>query len=145
MADKYERPTGRGGKQDVDVPQGRPFGAAAPLPDPEPWEAAAVNEEQARNNPWLIPPAQRPQVVLRFADAEHLLVSGLLDGGGEMAGRAAVVNARYGSGNVLLFAINPIWRGAKIGSYPLVFHAFLTHHRLDAANPHAPPAGWERS
>src|SRR3546814_1791006 len=51
--------TGRGGKQDVDVPQGRPFVAAAPLPDPEPWEAAAVNEEQARNNPWLIPPAQR--------------------------------------------------------------------------------------
>ncbi|HEY9540373.1 MAG TPA: M14 family zinc carboxypeptidase, partial [Luteimonas sp.] len=107
IADNYERPTGRGGKQDVDVPQGRPFVAAAPLPDPEPWEAAAVNEEQARNNPWLIPPAQRPQVVLRFADAEHLLVSGLLDGGGEMAGRAAVVNARYGSGNVLLFAINP--------------------------------------
>src|SRR3546814_137411 len=92
IADNYERPTGRGGKQDVDVPQGRPFVAAAPLPDPEPWEAAAVNEEQARNNPWLIPPAQRPQVVLRFADAEHLLVSGLLDGGGEMAGRAAVVN-----------------------------------------------------
>src|SRR3546814_14201792 len=77
IADNYERPTGRGGKQDVDVPQGRPFVAAAPLPDPEPWEAAAVNEEQARNNPWLIPPAQRPQVVLRFADAEHLLVSGL--------------------------------------------------------------------
>src|SRR3546814_1593618 len=77
IADNYERPTGRGGKQDVDVPQGRPFVAAAPLPDPEPWEAAAVNEEQARKNPWLNPPAQRPQVVLRFADAENMLVSGL--------------------------------------------------------------------
>src|SRR3546814_13615926 len=99
------------------VPQGRPFVAAAPLPDPEPWEAATVNEEQARNNPWLIPPAQRPQVVLRFADAEHLLVSGLLDGGGEMAGRAAVVTARYGSGTGLLLAINPIWRGGPIGRY----------------------------
>src|SRR3546814_17699832 len=48
IADNHERPTGRGGKQDVDVPQGRPFVAAAPLPDPEPWEAAAVNEEQAQ-------------------------------------------------------------------------------------------------
>src|SRR3546814_2115400 len=86
FADNYELPTGRGGKHDVDVPQGRPFVAAAPLPDPEPWEVATVNEEQARNNPWLIPPAQRPQVVLRFADAEHLLVSGLLDGGGRSAG-----------------------------------------------------------
>src|SRR3546814_14774783 len=103
------------------VPQGRPFVAAAPLPDPEPWEAAAVNEEQARNNPWLIPPAQRPQVVLRFADAEHLLVSGLLDGGGEMAGRAAVVNARYVSGNLLPFAINPLCRGATLRLSPLVF------------------------
>lgn len=135
IADNYERPTGRGGKQDVDVPQGRPFVAAAPLPDPEPWEAAAINEEQARNNPWLIPPARRPQVVLRFADAEHLLVSGLLDGGGEMAGRAAVVNARYGSGNVLLFAINPIWRGGTIGSYPLVFNAIVHHDRLATPQP----------
>src|SRR3546814_18707911 len=88
--------------------------------DPEPWEAAAVNEEQARNNPWLITPAQRPQVVLSFADAEHLLVSGLLDGGGEMAGRAAVVNARYGSGNVLMFAINPTWCVGTDGRYPPV-------------------------
>lgn len=130
IAGNYERPTGRGGKQDVDVPQGRPFVAAAPLPEAEPWEAPALNEEQARNNPWVIPPALRPQVVLRFADADELLVSGLLDGGSEMAGRAAVVNARYGNGNVLLFAINPIWRGGTIGSYPLVFNAILHHDAL---------------
>lgn len=130
IADNYERPTGRGGKEDVDVPQGRPFVAAAPLPDPEPWEAPALNAEEARNNPWVIPPALRPQVVLRFADADELLVSGLLDGGSEMAGRAAVVDARYGKGNVLLFAINPIWRGGTIGSYPLVFNAILQHDAL---------------
>src|SRR3546814_16634886 len=38
IADNHERPTGRRGKKDVDVPPGRPFVAAAPLPDPEPWE-----------------------------------------------------------------------------------------------------------
>jgi hypothetical protein len=145
----FERPTGRGGKQDVDMPQGRPFVAAAPLPDPRRWEATPLNEEQARNNPWVIPPAQRPQVVLRFADAEHLLVSGLLDGADELAGRAAVVNARYGRGNVLLFAINPIWRGETIGSYPLVFNAILHHDGLgeyraptpDKAEQHEPDSG----
>lgn len=129
-AREFERPTGRGSKQDVDMPQGRPFVAAAALPDPKRWEATALNEEQARNNPWVIPSPQRPQVVLRFADAEQLLVSGLLDGADELAGRAAVVDARYGTGNVLLFAINPIWRGGTIGSYPLVFNAILHHDRL---------------
>jgi hypothetical protein len=132
-ASDFERPTGRGDKQDVDVPQGRPFVAAAPLPDPKRWEAMPLNEEQARNNPWVIPAAQRPQVVLRFADADKLLVSGLLDGGGELAGRAAVVNAHYGRGGVLLFAINPMWRGETIGSYPLVFNAILHHAELGAS------------
>ena len=128
-AKDFERPTGRGGKRDVDTPQGRAFVAAAPLPDPKRWEATPLNEEQARNNPWVIPPAQRPQVVLRFADADDLLVSGLLDGGDELAGRAAVVDARYGQGKVLLFAINPIWRGGTIGSYALVFNAILEQAR----------------
>jgi hypothetical protein len=82
----------------------------------------------------VIPPAQRPQVVLRFADADDLLVSGLLDGGDELAGRAAVVDARYGQGKVLLFAINPIWRGGTIGSYALVFNAILQHERLGEAD-----------
>ncbi|HVI59542.1 MAG TPA: M14 family zinc carboxypeptidase [Luteimonas sp.] len=132
-AEIFERPTGRGGKDDVDLPQGRPFVAAPPLPSAKPWQALPLNEEQARNNPWVIPDGQRPRVVLRFADADKLLVSGLLDGGDEMAGRATVVDARYGRGHVLLFAINPIWRGETIGSYPLVFNAILRHDELGAA------------
>jgi hypothetical protein len=131
--DNFERPTGRGGKDDVDLPQGRAFVAAPPLPSAKPWEALPLNEEQARGNPYVIPAGQRPRVVLRFADAGELLVSGLLDGGDEMAGRAAVVDARYGRGHVLLFAINPMWRGETIGSYPLLLNAIVHHDRLDAA------------
>ena len=132
-AKDYERPSGRGGKHDIDLPQGRALVEASPLPDPKRWEAAPLNEEQARNNPWVIPPEQQPQAILRFADAERLLVSGLLDGADELAGRVAVVNARFGVGNVLLFAINPIWRGETIGSYPLVFNAILHHEqRIDS-------------
>ena len=51
---------------------------------------------------------QRPRVILRYVDAKNLLISGPLDGGDEMAERAAVVDARYGKGHVLLFASNPI-------------------------------------
>jgi hypothetical protein len=55
-----------------------------------------------------------------------------------------VVNARYGTGNVLLFAINPIWRGGTIGSYPLVFNAIVHHDRLGESRGPAPGEAVQR-
>ncbi|HZY34019.1 MAG TPA: M14 family zinc carboxypeptidase, partial [Rhodanobacter sp.] len=134
-AKDFQRPTGRGGPHDADTPEGRASIAPAALPDVKPWQPLPLNAEQMRNNPWVIPADQRPRVILRYADAKNLLISGLLDGGDEMAERAAVVDARYGKGHVLLFASNPIWRGETIGSYPLVFNAIVNFDKLDA-----PPA-----
>ncbi|OOG60249.1 M14 family zinc carboxypeptidase [Rhodanobacter sp. C03] len=131
-AKDFQRPTGRGGPHDTDTPEGRASVEPPALPEAKPWQALPLNAEQMRNNPWVIPAEQRPQVILRYADAGHLLIAGLLDGGDEMAERAAVVNARYGKGHVLLFASNPIWRGETIGSYPLVFNAIVNYDRLDA-------------
>jgi len=65
--------------------------------------------------------------LVRFGDADDLLVSGLLEHGGELARRAAVVEVPLGKGHLLLFAINPIWRGSTIGSHPLVWNAILQH------------------
>ncbi len=132
-AKDFQRPTGRGGPDDADMPEGRIFAEPSPLPDVKPWQALPLNAEQMRHNPFVIPVDQRPQVIVRYADAKHLLISGLLDGGSEMAERAAVVNARYGKGHVLLFANNPIWRGETIGSYALVLNAIIHFDRLDAA------------
>lgn len=134
-AKDFQRPTGRGGPHDMDTPEGRASLAPAALPDVKPWQPLPLNAEQMRNNPWVIPSEQRPQVILRYADAKNLLISGLLGGGDEMAERAAVVDARYGKGHVLLFASNPIWRGETIGSYPLVLNAIVNFDRLDT-----PPA-----
>src|SRR6185503_8806128 len=39
----YKRPTGRGGPDEVDVPEGRAPVEASPLPDPKPWQAIALN------------------------------------------------------------------------------------------------------
>ncbi|TAM61365.1 MAG: hypothetical protein EPN49_06980 [Rhodanobacter sp.] len=130
-AKDYQRPTGRGGPHDIDTPEGRAFVEPPALPDVKPWQALPLNAEQARNNPWAIPADQRPQVILRFADAKHLLLAGLLDGADQMAERAAVVDARLGKGHVLLFASNPIWRGETIGSYPLVLNAIVHFDQLD--------------
>jgi len=130
-AKEFQRPTGRGGPHDTDTPEGRASIAPAALPDVKPWQPLPLNAEQMRNNPWVIPAEQRPRVILRYADAKNLLISGLLDGGDEMAERAAVVDARYGKGHVLLFASNPIWRGGTIGSYPLMLNAIVNFDRLD--------------
>ncbi len=130
-AKDFQRPTGRGGPHDTDLPEGRASVAPPALPDVKPWQALPLNAEQMRHNPWVIPADQRPRVILRFAKADKLLIAGLLDGGSEMAERAAVVDARYGKGHVLLFASNPMWRGETIGSYPLVLNAITHFDRLD--------------
>jgi hypothetical protein len=127
---EYKRPTGRGGPEDEDLPEDRPVYPAEPLPSPKAWEATPLNEEQARNNPYVIPQDFRPEVVVRFGGSKGLLLSGLLDGGDAIADHPAVVNAHLGKGSVLLFAINPIYRGETIGSYALVFNALMNCNNL---------------
>ena len=128
-----QRFTGRGTVDDPDVVQGRP---PAELPEPPPateiWEAAPINEEQRRNLVGFIPPAQRPRVIFRLGDARDLLVSGLLDGGDEIAQHAAVIDSPLERGHVILFSLNPFWRGQTAGSYSLVFNAILNFDNLNA-------------
>jgi hypothetical protein len=131
LMDPYSaRPTGRGAVGDSDVPQGRKVTDPVILPQAKPWEARPLNEEQMRNNANLIPMQYRPEVVLRFAEAKELLASGLLDKGMSIAEHAIVVDAHLGSGNVLLFANNPVYRGETVGSYPLVFNAIMNFSHL---------------
>ncbi len=134
LMDPYaERPTGRGSVEDSDTVQGRVAAEPEPLPKQKPWEAKPLNEEQTRNNPTVIPVAERPQVILRFADSKDLLLSGLLDKAGSIAEHAIVVDSPLGEGNVLLFANLPIYRGETVGTYPLVFNAIMNFDHLHAA------------
>jgi hypothetical protein len=127
-----DRPTGRGTIDDPDVPQGRAYEAPTPEPKVEPWQAAPVTEEQLRNAINVIPVQQRPRVILRFGDAKDLLVSGLLEGGADIAQRPAVIDVPHDKGHVLVFSPNPIWRGETQGSYSMVFNAILHFDHLDA-------------
>lgn len=127
------RATGRGTPDDPDTPQGRP---PAEIPEPPPrvelWEAPPVTEEARRNAVGLIPPNQRPRVILRYADSRDLFVSGLLDGGDEIAQRPAIIDVPSGNGHVLLFSTNPFWRGQTKGSYALILNAILNFDSLNA-------------
>jgi hypothetical protein len=132
-ANANRRVTGRGMPDDQDQPQG--FAQVAPpeeRPHVEAWQYAPIQDEQRRNGTNIIPPQFRPRVVMRFGDARDLLVSGLLDGGSDLAQRPMVVDVPVDKGHVVVFANNPIWRGETQGSYFLVFNAILNHDHLDA-------------
>ncbi|MBK6723244.1 MAG: hypothetical protein IPG58_08185 [Acidobacteria bacterium] len=62
------------------------------------------------------PISSQPRVVLRFAPERDLLVSGMMAGGAELAGKAAVVDVPVGKGHVVMFANNPMWRHQTHGS-----------------------------
>jgi hypothetical protein len=127
-----DRPSGRGSIDDPDIVQGRksmPAPSATPTPDPS--QAASI------------PPLElRPRVVLRFAPEKELLVSGMLAGGSELAGKAAVVDVPVGRGHVVMFANNPMWRHETHGSFSLLFNAILNYDNLSVgrSEPPARPA-----
>jgi hypothetical protein len=125
-----ERPTGRGTKADPDFAVGRVGVDAPEEPESEVWEASPVTDEQRYNNPRVIPPAMRARVVLRYADAKDLLISGLVQGGGEIAQHPAVVDAPLGKGHVVMFSINPVWRGETQGTYSLVLNTVMNFDSL---------------
>jgi hypothetical protein len=131
-SDEKQRATGRGTPDDPDRPVGRPFVEPPEEPKAEAWEALPLTDEQRRNPIYVIPPGQRPRVVLRYADAKDLLVSGLVDSGKEIAQHPAVVDVPVEKGHVVLFSNNPVWRGETRGSYSLVLNAILNFDSLNA-------------
>ncbi len=58
-------------------------------------------------------------------------IEALLDGN-DVAQRPVIVDVPLGKGHVVLFANNPMWRGATIGSYFLAFNALLNFDHLDS-------------
>ena len=130
------RATGRGTQDDADQVQGFPQLDARFLapqrPQVQPWQYAPVTDDQLRNPLNIIPPDQRPRVILRFSDQHDLLVSGLLDGGADIAQRPVVVDVPLEKGHVVLFGNNPVYRGETIGSYFMVFNTIMNFDNLNA-------------
>jgi hypothetical protein len=126
------RATGRGTKEDPDFVIGRALAEAPEKPETELWENPMVTEEQKFNNPRVIPPANRARVILRYADSKDLLISGLVVGGNEIAQHPAVLDVPRGSGHVVLFSINPVYRGETENTYSLVLNTVLHFDSLNA-------------
>jgi hypothetical protein len=130
-----ERVSGRGGKSDPDVPQGRPFVPTPERPKPAPGEEGfQLPEDMPGNVDYAWPkPEDRPRVIVAFAkEPGKLLMSGMLEGAEELAGKPAVIDAPRGKGHILLLASNPFWRGNTQGMYALVMNAVMNWDRLGA-------------
>jgi Zinc carboxypeptidase len=126
------RPTGRGTADDPDFTVGRPGIEVPEEPKAEIWENPLLTDEQLHNNYRVIPPANRARVIFRYADSKELLISGLVEGGDEIAQHAAVIDVPTGSGHVILFSINPVYRGETRGTYSLVLNTILNFDSLNA-------------
>lgn len=123
------RSSGRGSLNDPDVIQGRR--PLAPQPPAPPSEDGNPEEFRTQAAGQSLPPEMRPRVVLRFAsDEKNLLLSGMLAGGSELAGKPAVIDVPVGKGHVVMFANNPMWRHQTHGSFSLLFNAALNFDHL---------------
>src|SRR5258708_8977152 len=125
-------PTGRGAKDDPDFVGGRPASEIPEEPEQELWEAPQPTDDQRFNNPRVIPTANRARVILRFADSKDLLISGLVEGGNEIAQHPAVLDVPSCSGHLVLFSINPVYRGETEHTYSLVLNTLLNFDSLNA-------------
>lgn len=131
-AEMRARPTGRGSLDDPDFAVGRREVEAPEELKSEIWESPPVSAEQKRNGFRVIPSSLRPRVIFRYADSKDLLVSGLVEGGDEIAQHPAVVDAPSGKGHVVLFSINPVYRGETWGTYAMVLNTILNFDNLNA-------------
>jgi hypothetical protein len=130
-----DRVTGRGSKDDPDIPQGRSKDLGKETIEEFQKMQKEQKESEGDQRPGARPTATRvrPRIVIRFTrDEKKLLISGGLSGGSELAGAPAVVDCTLGDGHVVLFSINPMWRHQTHGSYSLVLNAILHHDHLDA-------------
>jgi hypothetical protein len=96
-------------------------------------QVAGANPEMA---PLVGSIPDRSTIVMRFQGGDAGVLSGLLRGADQLRNRPALVDSPVGSGRVLMYVMNPIYRWQTFGEHPLVFNALLYYN--DLPPPEAP-------
>ncbi|MDQ3811802.1 MAG: M14 family metallopeptidase [Chloroflexota bacterium] len=66
------------------------------------------------------------RVIARYPTrADDILLSGYLQGGQAIAGKAAAIEATVGRGRVVMFGFRPQYRGQSYGTFKMLFNALL--------------------
>src|SRR5690606_26614567 len=71
---------------------------------------------------------RRSEILARYGEGNPRL-SGLVLGGGRIAGQPAIVRTRVGRGSVVLFGFPPNYRGQSEASWPLLSRALAGEAR----------------
>ena len=74
--------------------------------------------------------ARERATLMRYTGGEAGVLSGLMRNPNEIRMRPAIVDMPAGSGRVLLFATNPIYRWQNWGEFNMVFNALMHHNDL---------------
>ncbi len=83
---------------------------------------------------------RREDVVLRYAPADQVFLSGLVLGREGLGGHPAVLSVPRGEGNVVLFGIRTLHRNQTRGSFALAWNAVLNWDGLSEPSPVAAAA-----
>jgi hypothetical protein len=85
-----------------------------------------------RFGPYLqVPGSLEGNVLLRYADQDELFLSGLVRGGGELAGRPALLSVPSGEGHLVLFGFRTMHRNNTRGGFGFVWNALLNWNQLE--------------
>ena len=77
-----------------------------------------------------VPLRDKPNILMEFPGGPKNVLSGLMSGAEEIKHRPAVVDLQVGSGQVLLFATNPVYRWQNFGEYRMLYNALFNYKDL---------------
>jgi hypothetical protein len=78
-----------------------------------------------RNPVFDTKPAFKGKILAGYSKDHNPLLSGFLLGEDRIQGKAAALDAVYGSGHIVLLGFRPQWRGQSHGTYKFVFNALF--------------------
>ena len=76
---------------------------------------------------------------MEFPGGPKNVLSGLMNGAEEIKNRPAIVDVPVGSGQVLMFATNPVYRWQNFGEFRMLYNALFNYKSLGLGAPTAKP------
>ena len=78
----------------------------------------------------FVPLRDRKSVLMEFPGGEKSVLSGFMNGADEIKDRPAIVLSPVDSGQVLMFATNPIYRWQNFGEFRMLYNALYNYKNL---------------
>ena len=94
----------------------------------------------------FVPLRDKQNILMEFPGGEKSVLSGFMNGADEIKDRPAIVLSPVDSGQVLMFATNPIYRWQNFGEFRMLYNALFSYKNLriglneSAATPAATPS-----